>query len=175
MNRRQEQEAEGRTRNAPNDLSPLCPAPAICLLPPASCLLLGVLASWRLGSMSIGIIRVNHVNVTVPATQETAAKHFYNAVLGLEEIPKPEGTRQNIGAWYQLNGVQLHLSIEDDAHNETSDRHVCYQVADIAVADREFRNAGVEIIPDPRPVAGQSRFFVRDPGGNLIEITQAVN
>ena len=126
-------------------------------------------------NMAIGIIKVNHLNVTVPAAQETAAKYFYNVVLGLEQIPKPEGTRQNIGAWYQLGAMQLHLSIEEDVHNESRDAHVCYQVADIAAANLEFRSAGVEIIPDPRPVVGESRFFVRDPGGNLLEITQAAN
>ena len=122
--------------------------------------------------MAIGIIGVNHVNVTVPAALETAAKHFYGDVLGLRQMPKPAGTRQNIGAWYQLGQMQLHLSTEDDVQNEVSARHVCYQVADSAAANLEFRNAGIDVIPDPRPVAGQSRFFVRDPGGNLIEITQ---
>jgi catechol 2,3-dioxygenase-like lactoylglutathione lyase family enzyme len=131
---------------------------------------LGVLAVGK--QMTIGFIEVNHVNVTVPAAQEDAAKHFYGVVLGLRQIPKPEGTRQNMGAWYDLGGIQLHLSTEDGASNEVSDRHVCYQVSDIAVADLEFRNAGVEIIRDPRPIQGQSRFFVRDPGGNLLEITQ---
>jgi len=122
--------------------------------------------------MSIDIIKVNHVNVTVPTALEHAAKNFYEVVLGLVQIPKPEGTRQNMGAWYQLGSVQLHLSVEDDVANEKSDRHVCYQVTDIAAADLHFRNAGVEIIADGRPVRGQSRFFVRDPGGNLLEIVQ---
>ncbi|MGH9874201.1 MAG: VOC family protein [Pyrinomonadaceae bacterium] len=122
--------------------------------------------------MAIGIIGVSHVNVTVPAFLEADAKHFYEGVLGLAQIPKPQGTRQNMGAWFQLGGMQLHLSIEDDVQNELSDRHVCYQVRDIAAAHLEFRNAGIDVIPDPRPVSGQSRFFVRDPGGNLIEVTQ---
>ena len=125
--------------------------------------------------MAIGIIAVSHVNVTVPAALEDAAKSFYREVLGLPQIPKPLGTRQDMGAWYQLGGMQLHLSVEDDVQNEVSDAHVCYQVADIASANLQFRNAGVDVIPDPRPVAGQSRFFVRDPGGNLLEITQAAN
>ena len=122
--------------------------------------------------MTIGIIAVSHVNVTVPAALEEAAKSFYREVLGLPQIPKPLGTRQDMGAWYQLGGMQLHLSIEDNVQNEASDAHVCYQVADIDSANLQFRNAGVDVIPDPRPVAGQSRFFVRDPGGNLLEITE---
>ena len=122
--------------------------------------------------MAIGILGVSHVNVTVPSALESAAKHFYEDVLGLAQIPKPEGTRQNMGAWYELGDLQLHLSVEDDVKNEVSDRHVCYQVVDITAASLQFRNAGVEIIADGRPVRGQSRFFVRDPGGNLLEITQ---
>ena len=122
--------------------------------------------------MGIGIIEVNHVNVTVPAALEEAAKHFYGTVLGLQQIPKPEGTRQYVGAWYELGGIQLHLSIEDNVQNEASERHVCYQVTDAASAELQFRHAGIEIIPDKRPVKGTSRFFVRDPGGNMIEITE---
>jgi catechol 2,3-dioxygenase-like lactoylglutathione lyase family enzyme len=122
--------------------------------------------------MSIGIKKLNHVNVTVPAAVEAAAKDFYGVLLGLPQIAKPAGSRQNVGAWYELEGAQIHLSPEDGANNEASDRHVCYQVNDIEKALREFRDAGIELIPDSRPVAGQTRFFVRDPGGNLLEITQ---
>ena len=122
--------------------------------------------------MTIGIVGLSHVNVTVPAALEADAKKFYESVVGLAPIPKPEGTRQNMGAWYQLGDLQLHLSVDDDVQNEASDRHVCYRVADIEVASLSFRKAGVEIIADGRPVRGQSRFFVRDPGGNLLEITQ---
>ena len=64
--------------------------------------------------MAIGIIKFNHVNVTVPSALEAVAKDFYGTVLGLPEIPKPAGTRQGMGAWYELGDMQLHLSIEDD-------------------------------------------------------------
>ena len=93
--------------------------------------------------MSIGIIEVNHVNVTVPSELEETAKHFYGELLGLRQIPKPEGTRQNMGAWYELGGIQLHLSIEDNVQNDASERHVCYQVADAAGAELHFRDAGI--------------------------------
>ncbi|HBB88545.1 MAG TPA: bleomycin resistance protein [Blastocatellia bacterium] len=119
------------------------------------------------------VVALSHVNVTVSANAEAAAKEFYGTVLGLKELPKPVGTRQNVGAWYELGGVQLHLSVEEQVTNAASDRHVCYVVADIALAERHLRDSGVEIISDPRPIAGVKRFYVRDPGGNLIEIVQA--
>ena len=122
--------------------------------------------------MGIGIIEVNHVNVTVPAALEEEARNFYRDVLGLKQIEKPEGPRKNIGAWYDLGGPQIHLSIEDGVDNKASDRHVCYQVADIVGAELHLQKAGIEIIPEIRPTSGARRFFVRDPGGNLIEITE---
>lgn len=118
------------------------------------------------------ITRLHHVNVTVPSVLEDVTKHFYGTVLGLRQIPKPEGTRQNIGAWYDLGGSQLHLSIEDNGQNAASERHVCYQVDDAAAVELHLRNSGIEIIPDERPVKGTSRFFLRDPGGNMIEISE---
>jgi catechol 2,3-dioxygenase-like lactoylglutathione lyase family enzyme len=122
--------------------------------------------------MQFRVVALSHVNVTVPADVETAAKRFYETVLGLKEIPKPVGTRQNLGAWYELGGVQLHLSVEEKVTNAASDRHVCYVVADITAAEHHFRDSGISIIHDPRPITGVKRFYVRDPGGNLIEIVQ---
>ncbi len=117
----------------------------------------------------------HHVNVTVPKSVEDAAKHFYGVVLGLQEVPKPEESRGRGGAWYQLGPVQLHLSIEDGlGEGCSSKRHVCYTVSNLADTEAQFRQAAVEIIPDDKPVAGWWRFYVRDPGGNRLEIAQAV-
>ena len=117
---------------------------------------------------------IHHVNVTVPKSLEDAAKHFYGVVMGLEEVPKPEDSRGRGGAWYQLGSLQLHLSIESPlGENCISKRHVCYTVSDLAHAEERFRNAGVEIMPDDLPTPGWSRFYVRDPGGNRLEIAEA--
>ena len=117
------------------------------------------------------VTALHHVNVTVPAEQEAAAKNFYGIVLGLEQVPKPAGSRQS-GAWFQIGGNQLHLSVEDEAGASLSSRHICFSVSDLTEAENRFRAAGVEIIPDPRPISGTQRFYVRDPGGNQLEIVQ---
>jgi catechol 2,3-dioxygenase-like lactoylglutathione lyase family enzyme len=121
---------------------------------------------------SFRVIALSHVNVTVPEELEDAAKHFYGNVLGLTRIEKPPGPRQNVGAWYELGNVELHLSVASGSA-AGSDRHVCYLVENVFLAERYLHDAGVEIIPDSRPVAGSRRFYIRDPGGNLIEIAEA--
>lgn len=117
---------------------------------------------------------LHHVNVTVPRSLEAAAKHFYGDVMGLAEVPKPEGSRGRGGAWYQLGPIQLHLSVEDAEGMPLSKRHVCYTVSDLAAAETRFREAGVEVLPDDLPTPGWARFYVRDPGGNRLEIAQSI-
>lgn len=125
--------------------------------------------------MTIGIVQLDHVNVVVPKSLETAAKEFYGTILGLQEIPKPAELLGRGGAWYQLGSVQLHLSAKADATaGQARKGHVCYTVADIAFAEERLRAGGIEIIPDDQPMPGKPRFYVRDPGGNLIELAQAV-
>jgi len=117
------------------------------------------------------VTQLHHVNVTVPPELEAATKDFYGAVLGLKQVPKPPAARQS-GAWYQIGDTQLHLSVEDEPLSSLSSRHICFAVSDLATAEKNFRDAGVEIIPDARPVPGTERFYVRDPGGNQLEIVQ---
>src|SRR5690349_16728418 len=99
------------------------------------------------------VTSLHHVNVTVPAELEAAAKNFYGSLLGLKQVPKPAASRQS-GAWYQIGENQLHLSVEDETREPLSSRHVCFTVASLAEAEKKFLEAGVEIFPDPRPVPG---------------------
>jgi len=118
------------------------------------------------------VTALHHVNVTVTPELEQAAKEFYGTVLGLKQVPKPPTSRQS-GAWFQIGPNQLHLSVDNEERGPLSSRHICFAVSDLRVAETRFRDARVEIIPDPRPAEGTQRFYVRDPGGNMLEIVQA--
>jgi catechol 2,3-dioxygenase-like lactoylglutathione lyase family enzyme len=123
--------------------------------------------------MALEVTEINHVQISVPSSTEETSKHFYGGILGLQEIPKPAPLRSRGGAWYRQGAVELHLSIEDPGtENRSSRRHVCFVVADLDEAERSMLEAGVEIIRDTRPMDGWRRFYVRDPGGNRIEIAQ---
>jgi len=126
--------------------------------------------------MPLEITELNHIQTTVPGAVEQASKYFYGTILGLPEIPKPAGSRSRRGAWYRCGSVELHLSVEDlPADNGSSRRHVCFMVTNLAEAEATMRAAGIEIIPDNQPIQGWRRFYVRDPGGNRIEIAERSN
>jgi catechol 2,3-dioxygenase-like lactoylglutathione lyase family enzyme len=120
--------------------------------------------------MAIGIVRLDHVQITVGPDDVERSVAFYEA-LGFERIPKPN---PRPGAWFSLGAVELHIGVEATtrAANEASKRHLCFIVGDLAVAESALRSHGVAIIADADPVAGWSRFYVRDPGGNRIEIAR---
>ena len=119
----------------------------------------------------IGVLAIDHVQVTVTREQLPAAKRFYADILGLPPAPRPGDSAE--GAWYQIGPVQLHLALEDRATPDAnhSRRHVCYRVVDLAAAEARLRESGVAIMGDRRPIPGVRRFFVEDPGGNRIEVS----
>jgi catechol 2,3-dioxygenase-like lactoylglutathione lyase family enzyme len=125
--------------------------------------------------MALQILRIDHVQVTVPPEVEAEALQFYGEVLGLERIPKPPEAAKRGGGWFRLGAVQVHVSLESiDAAQRESRRHVCYAVANLEDARAALQDAGVAILDDPRPEPGLSRFYVFDPGGNRVEIAASL-
>jgi len=119
-----------------------------------------------------GIVAIDHVQVTVSRERMETAKRFYDEVLGLTPARRPGDPRD--GAWYQVGPVQLHLAMEDRASPDAnrSRRHVCYSVHSLVDTERRLQEAGVVILADERPIRGVRRFFIEDPGGNRIEISE---
>ena len=118
--------------------------------------------------MALGVTTVDHVNITAPRAQEAEMLHFYRAILGLREIPKPEPQRSRGGAWFQTGAVQVHISLEDH-ESPRSRRHVCFLVSDLKQARAAAVAAGIAI-EEENVAEGLSRFFIRDPAGNRLEI-----
>jgi catechol 2,3-dioxygenase-like lactoylglutathione lyase family enzyme len=120
--------------------------------------------------MSLGIATIDHVQMTVPKALESECLAFYRTVLGLKEIPKPEELRARGGAWFEVGSLQFHIGVDPDPWPK-SKRHVCFLVPDLAKAKALALAHGVTI-EEEGFAEGLSRFFVRDPAGNRIEIGQ---
>ncbi len=120
--------------------------------------------------MSLGILGIDHVQIAVPRALEAEALRFYREVFALPEIPKPEELRGRGGAWFQAGALQMHIGVDPDA-GPKSKRHICFLVADLARAKAHVLAHNIAI-EEESVAEGLSRFFIRDPAGNRIEIGQ---
>ena len=112
-------------------------------------------------------MRLSHLNLTIPKGSEEKARSFYSGLLGLVEIPKPEPLRARGGLWFDIGGVDLHLSAVDVQSSPDAQRHLGLEVADIDQLKQKLQAAGV--VFDPGRPAPWPRFFVHDPFGNRLE------
>ena len=116
-------------------------------------------------------LRLQHVAISRPPGSDSAARAFYGSVLGLPEIPPPpnlaalELIRYTLGA-----GTELHIMVEEPRGQDHSGRHFCLAVDDLEELRDRLEAAGVTAVSD-LPIPRRPRFFIRDPFGNLIEIT----
>jgi catechol 2,3-dioxygenase-like lactoylglutathione lyase family enzyme len=120
--------------------------------------------------MTLDIFAIDHVQIAVPKALEAECLAFYRHLLELPEIPKPEELRARGGAWFQLPNLQMHVGVDPEP-SPRSKRHVCFLVPDLARARAEVVAKGVSI-EEESVAEGLSRFFIRDPAGNRIEIGQ---
>lgn len=121
--------------------------------------------------MNIG--RIHHIQITVPADQEAAARDFYLHFLGLTEIEKPRSLQGRGGFWVLLAGQELHVSLEEGINRTATKAHIAYQVDDVS-AWREKLTAGGFTMAESVPIPGYHRFEFRDPFGNRVEFIQPV-
>ena len=66
-------------------------------------------------------LKLSHINdpdawvkQTMPKGCEDLARAFYTGLLGLREIPKPESLRARGGVWFEADGLDIHVSVEEN-------------------------------------------------------------
>lgn len=114
-------------------------------------------------------------HIGLPVHDFAAARQFYGEILGLEELERPASLEKLFpGVWYGLGGTDLHLFLHEQYKGEGSpfSHHIALHVADFDSAVAELRNAGCDFDREPGVGPdGLARAFVRDPAGNLVELT----
>ena len=114
---------------------------------------------------------VNHISFAVRDLERSRA--FYEGVLGLETIPRPDFGIP--GAWYQAGDVQLHLivppdGVEVDAPPEKLTPlagHLAFQVESYNDVCSALEAEGIAVLPTHEKVG---QLFVQDPDGHVIEL-----
>lgn len=118
------------------------------------------------------ILQINHATLIVQDLD--LARAFYEQELGLE--PLPTFNLDFPAQFYRVNErQQLHVTEWPDQASFRG--HICFQVADFNAVFNRMRELGViDITPwgkVRRLPDGAMQMFVRDPSGNLLEISCA--
>lgn len=99
------------------------------------------------------------------------AEHFYGTVLGLQKIDR---ALKFPGAWYEIEGFQIHLMTHPSPHMELENtekwgrnRHVAFAVANLEAAKQQLL---AHHCPIQMSASGRAALFTQDPDGNVIEI-----
>lgn len=116
---------------------------------------------------------LHHVSLSV--TDLERAKHFYGSILCLKEIPRPPFDFP--GAWYDIQGSQLHLIVEPASQTIRPNKsfllgegHFALRVEDYDETVKWLKQNNVEILEIPQSISGFAQIFCVDPDGNLIEL-----
>ena len=121
---------------------------------------------------------IDHIVLTVASIERTAA--FYRRVLGMEHVTFGPNNRSALRFGHQK--INLHEGGHEfeprAARPWPGSADVCFLVDDLAEAEAHLRSCGVDIVAGPGPRAGAQgeirSVYVRDPDGNLIELSTYV-
>ena len=116
------------------------------------------------------LLRLDHVQIGMPAGGEAKARAFYTGLLGIPEVEKPPQLAARGGCWFERGDVKLHLGIDAD-HRAPVRAHPAFIVDDLDKVCATLNGAGYETLPDS-PFYGHRRVHVRDPFGNRLELMQ---
>jgi catechol 2,3-dioxygenase-like lactoylglutathione lyase family enzyme len=99
------------------------------------------------------------------------AEHFYGTVLGLSKV---ERRLKFPGAWYEINGYQIHLMVGDvpalsNPEKWGRNRHLAFAVTNLNTAKEQLQQYDC---PVQMSASGRPALFTQDPDGNVIELSQ---
>jgi len=121
--------------------------------------------------MGNGIVRIDHVQLAMPAGGEADAEAFYAGLLGLERVPKPEPQARRGGCWFRRGHVAVHLGVEE-GFRPARKAHPAFVVDDLPALLAALGAAGVLVRDNPDVPPGRGA-YVDDPFGNRIELVAA--
>jgi hypothetical protein len=98
-------------------------------------------------TMSYQFAGIDHVQLACPRGSEEQARQFYQGVLGMQEIAKPESLRARGGVWFQCGRHQVHLGVQDDFIAALK-AHPAFEVSPIDAFRKHLLQLGVKVKED---------------------------
>ena len=111
------------------------------------------------------VLRIDHVQLSIPPDGEAAVRRFYGELLGFHEVPKPEEMRKRGGMWFAEG---IHLGLEPNMKPLVK-AHPALVVDDLEALIARLSAAGVAFT-EAHDQPGVKRGHIHDPFSNRIEL-----
>jgi catechol 2,3-dioxygenase-like lactoylglutathione lyase family enzyme len=118
----------------------------------------------------VPLLKLDHVQLAMPAGGEDMARMFYGHLLGLPEQPKPPHLARRGGCWFESETLKIHIGVDQEFHPATK-AHPALLVSGLGSLLHALQTAGVRVVDD-EPLDGYDRAYVYDPFGNRIELLE---
>jgi catechol 2,3-dioxygenase-like lactoylglutathione lyase family enzyme len=115
---------------------------------------------------------IDHIQLAMPANEETKARAFYGELLDLKEIEKPEPLKARGGCWFEVGTQQLHLGVEAE-FRPAKKAHPAFRVRNYKALQEKLVARGFTVTPDDL-LKDVERFYTHDPFGNRLEFIKEV-
>jgi catechol 2,3-dioxygenase-like lactoylglutathione lyase family enzyme len=119
------------------------------------------------------VTAIEHVQLAMPPGGEQAARHFFQGLLGIPEVPKPPDLAKRGGAWFERGSLKIHLGVEAD-FRPARKAHPALLVVGLPELVARLKANDVKVIEDD-PLEGYLRVYISDPFGNRIELMEPEN
>ena len=118
----------------------------------------------------MGVERLDHVQLAMPAGREADAVAFYEGVLGIPQVPKPPNLAARGGCWFERGDLKVHLGVDPD-FRPARKAHPAFLVTGLQALVVAAGDAGHRVVDD-EPLEGYDRAYVDDPFGNRLELLE---
>lgn len=116
-------------------------------------------------------LRIDHIQLAMPAGGEDRARAFWGGLLGMIEDPKPEPLAGRGGCWFRCGPIRLHIGVEAEFSPQRK-AHPAFTVEDLTGLAASLETVGDAIKWD-EALPDRKRFYTADPFGNRIEFIQS--
>jgi len=118
----------------------------------------------------VRVVRLEHVQLAMPAGREPEAIAFYDDLLGIPHVPKPPHLAVRGGCWFERDDLKVHLGVDKEFRPATK-AHPAFIVDDVRALAAAVAAAGHVVVED-EPLEGYDRVYLTDPFGNRIELME---
>lgn len=123
--------------------------------------------------LTYSFVGIDHIQLAAPRGCEQEARAFFQELLGLEEIVKPEELKKRGGVWFQCGKHQIHVGVQDP-FQPAKKAHPAFEVDNLLALKNHLNNHDMDVKEDDL-LEGAIRFYLDDPFGNRLEFLQWVD